>query len=277
MAANGRGNEAILQKIGMMDRPDLSEIEAVQMGHIMQPVIGRLAENKLKMELKDADYSLAFSSEPWLKSHFDFISADGSTLVEAKNYGMHKRNRFDADANIIPADDMAQLIHEAACHNVSRIVLAVLFGGQEFQTFDFTISDFQKEELVKDMAEFWGRVVTKNPLPPETSDQARFMYATDSGTSVMANPQIEKISSHLKALKNQIKELEAEEEKYQVAIHGYMGSNAELITPDGKIIATWKNAKASKRFDPKLFSAAMPDLYNQFIVEAPGSRRFLVK
>ena len=54
-------------------------------------------------------------------------------------------------------------------------------------------------------------------------------------------------------------------------------SNSELVSVDGSILATWKSSKASKRFDGKLFQSAMPDLYEKFVVEAPGSRRFLVK
>ena len=37
MAANGRGNDAVLEKLGVKERPDLSEIEAVQMGHVCSP------------------------------------------------------------------------------------------------------------------------------------------------------------------------------------------------------------------------------------------------
>ena len=121
-AANGRGNEAVLEKLGLKDIPDLSDVEAVQMGHVMQPVIGQLAQNKLGIELKDADYALTHPKETWMRSHFDFISSDGKTLVEAKNYNAAVRNKFDAEALIIPAADMAQLIHEAACHNVEQVV-----------------------------------------------------------------------------------------------------------------------------------------------------------
>ena len=121
-AANGRGNEAVLEKLGLKDIPDLSDVEAVQMGHVVQPVIGQLAQNKLGIELKDADYALTHPKETWMRSHFDFISSDGKTLVEAKNYNAAVRNKFDAEALIIPAADMAQLIHEAACHNVEQVV-----------------------------------------------------------------------------------------------------------------------------------------------------------
>ena len=72
-AVNGKAIEVILQKQGKMERPDLSGIEAVQMGHVMQPIIGRLAQDKLGMELKDADYMLSHPNHPWLRSHFDFL------------------------------------------------------------------------------------------------------------------------------------------------------------------------------------------------------------
>ena len=96
-AANGRGNEAVLEKLGLKELPDLSDNEAVQMGHVMQPIIGRLAQDRLGIELKDADYALTHPKETWLKSHFDFISADGKTNYELRitNYelpGVGKQN-----------------------------------------------------------------------------------------------------------------------------------------------------------------------------------------
>lgn len=276
-AANGKGNDAVLEKLGLKDRPDLSQVEAVQMGHVMQPVIGRLAQDKLKIELKDADYALTHPKEQWLRSHFDFISADGQTLVEAKNYNANVRSKFDAEAGIIPPADMAQLIHEAAVHGVQRIVLAVLFGGQNFETFDFTITDAQKESLIKDMAKFWGAVATKQPLDPETPEQAKLIYAQDKGTSIVAPQPIEKAAEALKYVKEQIKLLEEKEEQLLTALQGHMQWSSELTTFDGRVLATWKNTKGSKKFDSKLFQAQMPDLYEKFMVETPGVRRFLLK
>lgn len=277
MAAVGRAGEVILQKLGMMERPDLSQVEAVQMGHVMQPIIGQLAQNKLGIELKDADYALTHPKETWMRSHFDFISADGKTLVEAKNYNAAVRNKFDADALIIPENDMAQLIHEAACHNVSDIVLAVLFGGQNLETFRFTITEGQKEQLVKDMAKFWSHVQTKTPIEPSSTAEAKLIYRESAPTSILASAAVEQATNALKTVKEQIKALEEREEQLQAAVQGFMGNNGELVTFDGKILATWKSAKGSKKFDAKLFQSAMPDIYEQFVVEVPGSRRFLTK
>lgn len=277
MAAVGKAGEVILQKLGMMERPDLSEVEAVQMGHVMQPVIGRLASAKLGIELKDADYALTHPKETWLKSHFDFISADGKTLVEAKNYNAGVRNKFDAESLIIPENDMAQLIHEAACHNVESIVLAVLFGGQNFEVFRFTITEQQKEKLIKDMAAFWARVETKQPLDPASTAETKLLYRESAPTSITAPASVEQVVAALKTVKEQIKTLEDREDQLLTAIQNFMGVNSELVSYDGKVLATWKSAKASKKFDSKMFQSAMPDIYEQFVVEVAGSRRFLTK
>ena len=277
MAAVGKAGEVILQKLGMMERPDLSEVEAVQMGHVMQPVIGRLASAKLGIELKDADYALTHPKETWLKSHFDFISADGKTLVEAKNYNAGVRNKFDAESLIIPENDMAQLIHEAACHNVENIVLAVLFGGQNFEVFRFTITEQQKEKLIKDMAAFWARVETKQPLDPASTAETKLLYRESAPTSITAPASVEQVVAALKTVKEQIKTLEDREEQLLTAIQNFMGVNSELVSYDGKVLATWKSAKASKKFDSKLFQASMPETYEKFVIEVPGSRRFLTK
>ena len=276
-AANGRANDVILEKLGIKPIEDLSDVEAVQMGHVMQPVIGRLAQEKLGIELKDADYAITHPQEIWLRSHFDFISADGKTLVEAKNYNAMVRNKFDSDANIIPAADMAQIIHEAACHNVDRVVLAVLFGGQNFETFDFTITPDMKEQLIKDMATYWAAVVAKEPLTPETTQQVKLLYPADKGSRVAANQQIERVASALKVIKANIKELEKKEEDFTLALQNHMQTGAELLSADGSILATWKSAKASKRFSADLFRTAMPDIYEKFVIEQAGSRRFLLK
>jgi len=278
MAANGRANQAVLTKLGLMERPDLSGVEAVQMGHVMEPVIGRLVQERLGIELRDADYALQHPKEAWLKSHFDFITTDGKTLVEAKNYNGMTRNKFSEESNIIPAADMAQLIHESACHGVDNVILAVLFGGNELVTFDFTITDQQREDLIKEMAVYWAAVQTQTPLPPENSEQARRTWPVDRpGSVVTATQEIERVALRLKQIKASIKGAEEEEERLLIAMQKVMSDHAEMVTVDGTVLATWKAAKSTKRFDPKLFQSSMPDLYAKYVVDVPGSRRFLIK
>ena len=275
--ANGKMVDVVLEKQGKKPLADLSDVEAVQMGHVMQPLIGRLAQDRLKMELKDADYSITHPKHDWFRSHFDFISANGLALVEAKNYNAAVRNKFDPDTNRIPDADYAQIIHEAACHGVQKIYLAVLFGGQEFHTFEFDITDQEKDDLIKKMAEVWG-YCQSNTLPPaQTIDQTKIIYPESSNGVITATRQVELAVAQLKDVKNQIKHLEATEEAIEVQVRNLMAENQEIRAVDGTTLVTWKSSKGSKKFSPTLFQQAMPDIYDQFVVETPGARRFLVK
>lgn len=276
-AVSGRAVDAILEKQGKKPLQDLSDVEAVQMGHIMQPVIGRLFQDKHKIELKDADYVITHPKHDWMRSHFDFISADGSVLVEAKNYNAGVRNKFDADTNRIPDADLAQLIHESACHNINRIFLAVLFGGSEFVTFEFEITEDMKDDLIQKMAKFWAYCKTDTLPPAETIEQTKLMYPTSSHESLVANRQLEQIAETLRNYKAQSKMLEGEIEKMEVVIRNAMADKSELVTIGGETLVTWRSSKPTMRFSQDLFRQAMPDIYEKFVIEQPGSRRFLVK
>jgi len=275
--ANGKGVDVILEKQGKKELPDLSGVEAVQMGHVMQPTIGRLAQERLGIELKDADYAITHPKHDWFRSHFDFISADGSVLVEAKNYNAAVRNKFDVDSNRIPDADYAQLVHEAACHGVQKIYLAVLFGGQEFCTFQFDISNQEKDDLIQKMAEIWGYCQSGNLPPAQTVDQTKIMYPASTDRVITATRQVEMAINQLRDIKGQIKHLEAAEENLEVQVRNLMADNQEIRAVDGTSLVTWKSSKSSKRFSADLFKTAMPDIYEQFVIEQPGARRFLVK
>ena len=273
----GNGLQTVLIKQGKLPPPDLSEIEAVQMGHVMQPVIGKLFQDKLKIELKDADYMLTHPKENWFRSHFDFISADGTCLVEAKNYNASVRNLFDSDTSRIPAADYVQLVHEAAVHNVETVYLAVLFGGQEFQTFRFDITEGEKHDLIQNMAVFWAHVQTGTTPEPRNVEDTKLLYPQSTEGVSFATQDVENMVNDLKAIKSKIKEYETIGEQWELAIRNAIGNNAELRSFDGNTLATWKSSKASMRFSSDLFKQAMPDIYEKFVIEQPGSRRFLIK
>jgi len=276
-AANGKANEVILQKIGILPVKDISHIEAVRMGHVMEPVIGRLAQERLGVELHKVEESLTHKKHDWLRSHFDFVGVqnDKTILVEAKNYSMKVRNKFED--GIIPASDMAQLIHESAVYGVDTIYLAVLFGGQEFYLQEFNIDEISKDDLIKQMAEYWSYVVSKNPFHPEDTEQMRMTFPRGEDSTVTANKSIELACEYLKATKKKIAELEKEEERLSLIVMDAMQKANVLQSVSGEVLATWKNAKSSQKFDSKLFQEAMPDIYKQFMREVDGSRRFLIK
>lgn len=278
-AVNGKANEAVLIKLGLLEPEDLSQVERVQMGHVMEPVIGRLAQDRLGIGLTKIEHGLAHPKHEWFRSHFDFVGEkDGKQiLVEAKNYSAAVRQKFDPESAIVPAADLAQCIHEAAVFGVETVYLGVLFGGQEFTLTKLEISEQQKDELIKEMAPFWAAVQTRTPLPAETPAQARVLYPEHTQAVAQTTRVVEEACKRLKLIKANLSTLEDEKEKMEAIIQSHMQSCDVLTDFSGDVLATWRNAKPSMKFDAKAFEQAMPDIYKQFIREFPGSRRFLLK
>jgi len=275
--ADGKAADVYLEKIGQTEREDISHIEAVQWGLKLQDIIGREVSTRLGIELKEADYELHHPKHSWMASHFDFISAEGTILVEVKNYNQSKRNQFEPETGLIPAADRAQIIHECAVHGVEHIVLAILFGGQELVLIPYQVTDAQKEELIQTEAQIWASIQAKTPPECSSVEAARKLYSVSTDKGVIANAQLEQACQQLKVIKANIKQFEEAEEKLQGFIQGQMKDAGSLITFDGKVLATWNSAKGSKRFDPKLLQAEMPEVYERYVIEQPGSRRFLIK
>jgi hypothetical protein len=276
-AVDGKAIEVILEKQGKKDLDDLSHIEAVRMGHIMQPTILNLAQDALKIGIKDADYMLTHPKEQWLRSHFDGITEDGKMLIEAKNYNASVRNKYDFETGRLPKTDWVQLVHECVVHQVDKICLAVLFGGNEFKHYVYDVTKQDKEDLIKEMAVYWAHVQTLTLPEPQTVESTKLAYPASNDAVLTATSQLEFYISKIKNVNDEIKRLEEHKEAFEVEIRNFMGAASEIVSIDGRSLVTWKSSKGSKRFSADLFKSSMPDVYDQFIVDMPGARRFLIK
>jgi len=275
-AANGKASQAILTKLGLIPIEDISHIEAVQLGHVMEPVILELASKKLGCDVKKINHAIAHPKELWLKTHVDGVTPMNE-LVEAKNYNASVRHKFDAETGMMPLADLVQCIHEATVFGTDTVYLAVLFGGQEFVMIKVNVTETMKEDLIREMATHWAKVCNKTIPDPSSVEEARLIFPQASTGLKVATSRSEQACVALKQVKSQIKLLEQQEEVLQTLLMTEMGDAESLVDVSGTALVTWKNAKASMRFDAKLFEQSAPEMYKKFVYEAPGSRRFLVK
>lgn len=277
-AVSGGLVDVILEKQGKAERPDLSDNEAVQMGLTMQPVLGKLFEEQTGIAVREHDAAGTHKTETWLRAHTDFLTADGG-LLEVKNFNAAMINKYsEPDQPLrLPAPDIMQCIHEAVVFDKPHIWFAVLFGGQRFRYWKIEVTDQMRSDFIEQAAEWWGHVHSSNMPPPETPDQARAIWPVSNARAVTATASVQNACLSLQMIKQQIKALEQSEEAITTQIQAFMGDADEIIDVSGVTLVTWRSAKASKRFDAKALESAMPDLYNQFKREMPGSRRFLLK
>ena len=278
-AVNGQLFDLIQEKKGIKPRDDLSAVEAVQMGHVMQPVIGKLFEEQTEINVKDLDIAGTHKQHAWLRAHGDFTTGDGG-LLEVKNYNAAVINKYgdmDDPNPLIPEADYVQCLHEATVFDVPHVWFAVLFGGQRFRYWKLTFSEAEKEDFIKRASQWWAATQTENYPTPETSAQAKIAFPKDDGSSLMATAQIEQVCAELKKIKEGLSQLEEMEEKAKSFLQIQMQDRSQIVSPDGTILVTWKATKPTRKFSAKKFQAEMPEIYERFMFEEPGARRFLVK
>ncbi len=258
--------------------PDSGEMsEAQKMGLILQPVIARLYEDKYETRLRDLEgVTLWHQKISFMGSHFDYVTPDNKTLVEIKNFHPARQKEFGDDgSDDVPMDCLVQVVHEAIVFGVTRVDLAVLFGGQSFKVYPITINQDTADMVIEREEKFWRQVVEREAPPPIDPEETRRLFPRDNGATVLAPQAVVSVAQQLSQLREQIKQAETLEGQLITQIQTAMGEAATLAAPSGNVLATWKLAKASRRVDTDALKAA--GLYEQYSKETEGSRRFLLK
>jgi predicted phage-related endonuclease len=191
--------------------------------------------------------------------------------MKAKEWG-------EQGTNQIPASYLYQVAYYSAICNVEKVDIAVLIGGQEFRIYTY-IKDVELEhKLIQVACAFWNNYVKKN-IAPEASNASdvAILYPNSNGSTIEADASLLKEVENLKEIKMQERLIAAQKIALETKIKSSIGENEALITPDGELLATWKNTKARKVFDTKKLELEKAIIYQQYITEKPGSRAFLLK
>ena len=260
------------------DGDTITATEAQSMGLIMQPVIGRLYENRNNLRLMDLEGVTMISNQyPWLASHFDY-AVNKKHLVECKNFHHMRRKEFGEEgSDDVPMDVLVQCLHEGLVYGAEVVDVAVLFGGQKFEVFTVPITKDAIDLLVDKLAVFWEFVKTKEAPPPQTQDEVKRLFAKDNGKEVIASPEVERACTWLSQVKENMKQLKEKKDSLEVEIKSLIADGATLKSQSGQVLATWKSAKDSLKFDKARFMAENPETAARYTSMTPGSRRFLLK
>ena len=265
-------------KKGLLPPKDFSEIqEQLDIGKGIQGFWMRFWADRNGVSFKDADYTM-YHPKVAMASHFDYIAEDGKTLYEIKNLGHHQRKHYGEDGtDHVHPRYRAQCLHEAACHGLQDVVLVAAFGGQTVQHFPLHFSADEIDAHVHAIAKFWASVV-EDVKPENLPEEAiRKMFPVSRPATITTTQSVLTAVKTLSVIKEQIKTLEEQESSLRNAIVSYMGANDTLADLDGSVLATFKSAKPSKKFTMDRFKTEYPQIYELFLEEMPGSRRFLIK
>lgn len=266
----------------------VEENEAMRAGHILEGAVATYFEEE------SGRHVIKASEGDWLavdtKHDFLRVSPDRTYWLEGKhsrdNKGIVecKTTQLDIDADDLPKHWFCQLMYQLGVTGCRKGSLAWLTRGRKFGWCDIDFDADFYAYMVERLTKFWADYIHGDQEPPiATVEDVQLKFPrSQAGKTVEADGEIMQDITNLKAIKPQIEELSRQKEELENRIKTYMADADTLCMPGSKesnpkVLATWKSAKDSEKFNARLFQKEHAALYSEYTSTVPGSRRFLIK
>lgn len=266
----------------------IEENEAMRAGHILEGAVATYFEQE------SGRHVIKASEGDWLAvdNQHDFLRVspdrtywlDGKHSNDNKGIVECKTTQLDVDGDDLPKHWFCQLMYQLGVMGYRQGSLAWLTRGRKFGYRDIDFDADFYAYMVERLTKFWVDYIHGDQEPPITTIedvQLKFPHSA-IGKAVEVSDEVMQDILNLKSLKPQIDELTKQKKELEDKIKTYMG-DADTLCMAGtkennpKVLATWKSAKDSLKFNEKQFAKEHADLYDAYKFTVAGSRRFLLK
>lgn len=268
--------------------PPEEENEAMRAGHILEGAVATYFQEESGhkvIKASEGDWLAVDNNHPFLR-----VSPDRTYWLEGKHSNDNKgiveckTTQMDVDTESLPLHWFCQLQYQLGVMGYRQGALAWLTRGRSFH---FVQLDFDKEfyaYMVAALTRFWENNIIggKEPEVSNVADvQIKFPHSV-AGKTIEVRDDIMQDITELKSIRPQIESLTERKKDLEDQIKLYMKDAETLCLPGTKeqnpvVVATWRSAKESEKFNEKQFKADHPDMWQQYTRTVTGSRRFLLK
>jgi len=260
--------EKIGEAAGSPDNP------AMAYGRMVEPVILQWYEQYTGQTVA-VPGPLQHPRYPYLIAHLDGLTPD--RVIEIKT-ARSSADWGDPGTDQIPVYYQTQVQFYMMMAGRSITDLPVSFHGTAPEIYTIR-EDAEIQKMLLEMCiKFWESVQKRHaPAAVNAADITALYGGKSMAAQVLASAEVEAAVQSYIGLQKQAKSLEVEQEAFKFQILQALGEADTLIGLNGAPLCTWKKSKDSTKFNEKQFQAEQPELFRQYLVDKPGSRRFLIK
>lgn len=283
----GDGITVALEKMGKIEREDIGDRVEIKIGNISEPLIMDAYERETgELILERSPDTIFHPEHNWLGAHLDGMSTDLN--IEVKTVGWYMRSDWGEGGDEVPDRVLWQVQHQMLVANLAITHVPVCFIDEDsirdmfvgnlpkISIFTVKRDDDLTDYLIQAAREVWDAVQTGVLPEPKKVSDIPLVYPRDTGEVVTADDALFEQYQNLMVARESEKTAETAEEQCKDALKFAM-KGASAIEYRHQVLATWKASKDGEQFNEKAFAAAHPELYQQFLIPKPGSRRFLPK
>lgn len=263
------GYDVWAEHTGKIERPDISDVPAVQAGVMFEGGILDWAGGELGEVVQYRD-TLKMDTDLRLSAQLDGMIFSSQVPVEAKTAGLFgplSQEWGEALTDHVPAHYLIQcqvqmiLTESQVCH------LAAFLGGVGFRMYRVDRSDLIVESIKEASVSFWDKyIVTDTPPDSVPSLSIMKLLPREEGKVIFLPPQVRlKVDAWL-SLKERKKEIKAEIEEHVAELAMLLGDAEVGEFQDGSAY-TYK-MQTRRGFNAKALKAEMPDIAEKYKTES---------
>lgn len=248
-----------LEKTGQAEAPDISEVERVRFGILLEDIVAREFMARTGMRVRRVNQRQVSKEFPWLVAQIDRRIVGGG-ILECKTADASRKEDWEEE---IPDHYMTQVQHQLLVTGERFAYIAVLFGGNTFQYFRID----RNEELIQNLkivlCDFWNKVQTLTPPEPSSTKEARQIWRKPQGEIVIGGNEEKVLVKTLLAVKEEIKKLEEKQDELELVLQMKIQELGDTLTIGGIPVVSWK-VQSKTTLDTKALEASYPDIASKF-------------
>lgn len=242
--------KSLLQLYGEKTReipaPDLDDVELVQWGNRLEPVIIEAYREKTRRFVDRGGILLRSRQYPWALATLDAWTCTDELgpywPLEIKSTGAHKGEEW---AEGPPEHYRAQIHWQMLVMNTQRATIACLIGGQRLVWCDVERDEMLIRRLVHAAEEFAGHVERREPPAPGGTESDRravhALYPRDDGEMLVLPAELLDAADEIEACKAEEKALSSRRIQAENALKIALGPKQCGALPDGRLVQ-WKTS-----------------------------------
>jgi putative phage-type endonuclease len=274
-----------MRKKGMT--PPIEENEAMRAGHILEGAVARYFEEETGRQVikaSEGDWIAVDKDREFLR-----VSPDRTYWLSEKrsrsNKGILecKTTQLDIEEDNIPKHWFCQLQYQLGVMGYMQGTIAWLTRGRKFGYVDIQFDADFYAFMISKLEAFWTDSIIGGIEPPvRTIEDIQLKFPTSIDKAVEVSDKIMDSIMELRMIKPQLDELAKQKKELEDAIKAYM-ADADALCLQGTrdtnpvVVATWRSAKDSQKFNEKAFAEEHPELHARYMRSVSGTRRFLIK
>ena len=260
--------------------------EAMELGHHMEPAVVTMFAARTGAFIcksSEGDWIAVDKKNEYLRVSPDRLFYEDGAKHTKKNLRILecKTTSVAVDPDDFPVYWYCQLQYQMGVMGVKKGAVAWISSFPRLH-FDYKEIDFNPDfykAMIESIEQFW-LINVCGGIPPEDIDGEdsllRSPQAT-AGETLEADSEMMERYGAIKEIASTIKQLESTRSSLEDEIKIALGTAESLVSPEGSVLAQWKNTKDTRKFNAKAFQAAEPTMYNLYMETVPGSRRFTIR